>query len=1267
MPSALQTQHTQYTQETPPTPPPPPLSLSVTLYYTRSHFMLTCAIPIRRDSYHISLAGLAGIRVAVYAFNNGGNLAEVFPLTKLTSSSVDGMRAKIMAIPQGPINPATAIGAAMATLADHAGLRLAGPHAGAAAGSAAAAAGSLGTVVLFSDGDPTKLVESEEEFDDQMGAFKHLAAVGAATDASASESCLFSIYPHSDSVTTMTAKALEADPQGWSKGRLNAFDSFSAPGCALQGGGSTTALELEEMRRNWTDDVNKLAVHILTEEVPRHVTCVDHPEECTCSLTSSPDHSHCCDVPTTATTSPTTVEATTVEASTATTTTTTTATTTTSTTTTPAPAQPQCACGQCVTCDDAPTCGLGVANPGFEANVIPAEFTYTRTTPQGWQFYSTSGAVGVSKYEKVVVSTTDGRFHRVTGQAVFLLAGALRQTTAVYPQENHDYVLTIRVVLDGAYTSEGVELRLEAGGAILADKYFSRAEINSKAGPGSSIQIIPLEVQFSARTSIPHPIEIVVDTLGDVVAESRAALFDDVRLCESTNACAPMYPRCDVAKTDYVALIDMSGSIDHAVVATEHAVTGVVGLYNATKMLPTGTASVRVAAYAFAAGDLQAETGPTVLKSESDLVQVVAGIRAMLRRRRPGQPTAIGAAMVSLASKAWFQTPAHVKIVALYSDGDPDRLENDAAFDQRLGIFATSMARTSSRATGATNDYEEEEDDAAAAVCLYSAQPPDASVAAAGFSRLRAFHTYSSTDGCRWNVNAADADPIKVWWDKKQVDWTASGAALYEDTLRHVVVPRQPCAANPSGCSCDYVKVPAGLDECCEDVCYPETTFTSTVTTTLTSTPTTTETTTTLTSTPTTTFTSTPTTTETTQLQHCGCDECITCESAMKCDADTVSGLENGNFEDGHAAVDTVVGVPSGWTILEGPLASALTQHADKFFGSAKYGGGGAGSSTAKHGGYIAQGGLRQASALPVKQNHEYSLRLKLVIDDAHTFSGCKVSLKDGDGTNAEVLVEADYPSTMYTAAQLRAGVDVEIGFTARNDGIGAGINIVVERTYAGSAFGESSLVMFDDVELCMQSNQCNPVYPACSSMDVNFVAMVDVSGSIQRKQAMLRQAVDTIAAVHEASKVYSPVSPRVHAAMYVFQKGEAVQVWPPAVNPSDGSGNRPAASSRLTDAVVRDLNATFDDFWVLQHVGELYALNGGTTIAKAMASLRMVAADGDTLFPHRASLGSVALFSDGDAFQTIENDDAFDRGMAEFRDNTDWISKETCLYVRQH
>lgn len=100
----------------------------------------------------------------------------------------------------------------------------AGPNAGAAAGSSPAAAGSLGAVVLFSDGDPDKLVENDTTFADQMGAFKHLSAAGAATDAAASEVCLFSVYPYSDTVTAVTAQELEdAVPQGWSNTRLNAY------------------------------------------------------------------------------------------------------------------------------------------------------------------------------------------------------------------------------------------------------------------------------------------------------------------------------------------------------------------------------------------------------------------------------------------------------------------------------------------------------------------------------------------------------------------------------------------------------------------------------------------------------------------------------------------------------------------------------------------------------------------------------------------------------------------------------------------------------------------------------------------------------------------------------------------------------------------------------------------------------------------------------------------------------------------------------------
>jgi len=70
------------------------------------------------------------------------------------------------------------------------------------------------------------------------------------------------------------------------------------------------------------------------------------------------------------------------------------------------------------------------------------------------------------------------------------------------------------------------------------------------------------------------------------------------------------------------------------------------------------------------------------------------------------------------------------------------------------------------------------------------------------------------------------------------------------------------------------------------------------------------------------------------------------------------------------------------------------------------------------------------------------------------------VSLKDGAGTNAEVLAEGVYSSNMYSVTQPRAGVDVEIGFTARADGVvGSRITIAIERLYVGSTFGESGLV----------------------------------------------------------------------------------------------------------------------------------------------------------------------------------------------------------------
>jgi hypothetical protein len=110
--------------------------------------------------------GLAAVRVGAYAFNHVGELIELFPLTKLTLASISTMRSALIAMPQGPINPASSISAAMVKLAD--------PTEGRLIGAAGTTVGDLATVVLFSDGDPLKLVEDDTLFANNMAEFRRL-------------------------------------------------------------------------------------------------------------------------------------------------------------------------------------------------------------------------------------------------------------------------------------------------------------------------------------------------------------------------------------------------------------------------------------------------------------------------------------------------------------------------------------------------------------------------------------------------------------------------------------------------------------------------------------------------------------------------------------------------------------------------------------------------------------------------------------------------------------------------------------------------------------------------------------------------------------------------------------------------------------------------------------------------------------------------------------------------------------------------------------
>jgi hypothetical protein len=202
------------------------------------------------------------------------------------------------------------------------------------------------------------------------------------------------------------------------------------------------------------------------------------------------------------------------------------------------------------------------------------------------------------------------------------------------------------------------------------------------------------------------------------------------------------------------------------------------------------------------------------------------------------------------------------------------------------------------------------------------------------------------------------------------------------------------------------------------------------------------------------------------------------------------------------------------------------------------------GDDVGRHAAYVAQGGLAQASTLFERANHEYLLKVTLLNDGKHAFSGCRLSLVSGTGSGRKTLATAEFPYGTYTTAELKAGVVAEVGFIGRDDVTTDPIRVVVERMYAGNTWGEKSLLIFDDVTLCARSNECGAVYPQHTQSELNVVALVDVSGSIDRKQAALSHAVRTVALLHQQAALFTPVAPLINAALFVFQSGSAVQVW---------------------------------------------------------------------------------------------------------------------------
>jgi hypothetical protein len=96
-----------------------------------------------------------------------------------------------------------------------------------------------------------------------------------------------------------------------------------------------------------------------------------------------------------------------------------------------------------------------------------------------------------------------------------------------------------------------------------------------------------------------------------------------------------------------------------------------------------------------------------VLRDDDDLAAAVAGIRQLQDAWQPSALTAIGEASATLAEEKWFLAESDAKVVMLFSDGDPNRAENNTAFSNRMRAFREAVHAR------------------AAAVCLYAVQVED--------------------------------------------------------------------------------------------------------------------------------------------------------------------------------------------------------------------------------------------------------------------------------------------------------------------------------------------------------------------------------------------------------------------------------------------------------------------------------------------------------------------------------------------------------------
>ena len=466
---------------------------------------------------------------------------------------------------------------------------------------------------------------------------------------------------------------------------------------------------------------------------------------------------------------------------------------------------------------------------------------------------------------------------------------------------------------------------------------------------------------------------------------------------------------------------------------------------------------------------------------------------------------------------------------------------------------------------------------------------------------------------------------------------TFSSGAAATVTMFNVDVPRhQQCLQGPAHGQCQCEQALADLEHCCEDMCYPATTFTTTATTS--TTPTTTMTTSETTTTATTTITTTATTTATTTiLPQCSCNECIECDRKPDC---SFAEVLNKEFEfDRIPAGQLIDGqVPEGWHLVN-DLGSATVRRSSTSASATASPTSGAGQELFLSAGTLKQT-LDRGSIVPLPQRGEtYVLSATVSVEAGHIFQGGTISLMSGTQILASRTLQRGYIGSSgggsSPIAEARMEASIEVSATPSQD-LPEPFAIALDVLQSDTRI---DMTLFDNIQLCKRTNECSPRYPQCQRAEINLVLLVDVSGSIGNVQGSLVKATGIVDSLY--SKMHSDPPPagidrdqisQIKISVFIFHKGaaECVLLREPLVNSSQ--------------AIVRSK---------VELSAQNVPLNAATTIGEAVKSLTVLTEFG-ALWREGADMTTIILVSDGDPEKETESVQTFNAYMQQFKNYVD-------------